>query len=362
MKTFAKRAAALLLAIVLTFSLAGCYSSEMTWAARMGDDELPIGAYIYFLSTAYNEAAGQMDTDTKVLKSQIDGMDAGDWILDRANFYVNQYFWVEQEMDRLGLSLDEADYELALINTDNYWAYFGTLFEQYGIARTSFDVAYSQYNLKYLKIFEAMYGEGGEREIPAEDLMQQYISTYYSYEYFLAPMNTVAEDESVVEFTEEEKAALAEKLEAVKKDIESGKTTVTEAASEYAREQGEESSTYQIGVNTRQMMEQNYLPDTFIETITSMKANDVAVFEAGSYMVLARLLPIEETAESIIEDADSRLTLMIALKTDEFHSHVESCAKEMTGVELNKKAISRYKPSMFKESGEYGLLTPETAE
>ncbi|MBQ3166518.1 MAG: hypothetical protein IJC01_04185, partial [Clostridia bacterium] len=203
------------LAIVLTLSLAGCYSSEMTWAARMGDDELPIGAYIYFLSTAYNEAAGQMDTDTKVLKSQIDGMDAGDWILDRANFYVNQYFWVEQEMDRLGLSLDEADYELALINTDNYWAYFGTLFEQYGIARTSFDVAYSQYNLKYLKIFEAMYGEGGEREIPAEDLMQQYISTYYSYEYFLAPMNTVAEDESVVEFTEEEKAALAEKLEAV---------------------------------------------------------------------------------------------------------------------------------------------------
>ncbi len=65
MKKFAKRAAAFLLAAVLSLSLAGCYNENLTWSARKGDTELPIGAYIYYLSVAYNEAAAQIDTETK---------------------------------------------------------------------------------------------------------------------------------------------------------------------------------------------------------------------------------------------------------------------------------------------------------
>ena len=98
MKNFAKRAAALLLAVVLTFSLAGCYNENMSWAAKCGDDTLPIGSYIYYLSTAYNEAASRIDTETKVLKSELDGKDAETWIRDRAMKYVNQYFFIEQEI------------------------------------------------------------------------------------------------------------------------------------------------------------------------------------------------------------------------------------------------------------------------
>ena len=122
MKTFTKRAAALLLAVILTFSLAGCYSENLTWAAKAGDATLPTGGYIYFLSSAYSEAAATVDSETKVLDSQIEGMDAAEWIEDRAMLYIRQYFWIDQEMERLGLEMTEADYEEASSTTASYWS------------------------------------------------------------------------------------------------------------------------------------------------------------------------------------------------------------------------------------------------
>ena len=161
MKRFAKGAVALLLAIALCFSLAGCYDENLTWAAKKGDTELPVGAYIYYLSVAYNEAAAQIGTDTEVLKGEVEGQPADEWIRERAKAYVTQYFWMNDEMARLGLEMTDADYAQALQNTTSYWTYFGSVFEDYGVAQNSFDIAYSQYNVMYLKVFEALYSEGG---------------------------------------------------------------------------------------------------------------------------------------------------------------------------------------------------------
>ena len=83
MKKFAKRAAAFLLAAVLSLSLAGCYNENLTWSARRGDTELPIGAYIYYLSVAYNEAAAQIDTETRVLEGEVEDTPAAEWTARR---------------------------------------------------------------------------------------------------------------------------------------------------------------------------------------------------------------------------------------------------------------------------------------
>lgn len=72
---------------------------------------------------------------------------------------------MQDEMERLGLTMTDDDYTQAQQTTDSYWSLFGTSLEEFGIAKTSFDIAYSQYNTMYLKVFEALYGEGGEREI-----------------------------------------------------------------------------------------------------------------------------------------------------------------------------------------------------
>ena len=103
----------------------------------------------------------------------------------RADEYVNQYFYIQNEMKRLGLEMTDEDYSTCLQTTESYWNYFGTSFEKFGIAKTSFDIAYSQYNRMYLKVFNALYGEGGENEVPESELRQHIEDDYYDYEYSL---------------------------------------------------------------------------------------------------------------------------------------------------------------------------------
>ncbi len=359
MKKFIKSAAALLLALVLSFSLAGCYDAELTWSAKKNDTELPVGAYIYYLSVAYNEAAAQIDTETEVLKGEIDGTPAATWITDRAKMYVNQYFWMQDELARLGLEMDDADYAQALQTTTNYWSYFGSALEEYGIAKTSFDIAYSQYNVAYLKVFEALYGEGGEREIPEADIRSHYTDNYYSYEYFIAPLTKTDADGNSADMTDEEKEELTERLEKFKADILDGDTTVSDASNTYALEI-EEDASYQSGINDHDGMTSAYLPTVFIETLEGMAENDVEIFEASNYMVLLRRRPIADSVSETLEDEDSRLSLMIEMKNEEFQDYVREAAEAVEGVELNQKAISRYQPSMFTDTTKNGTSsTPE---
>ena len=66
MKRIAKITVALLLAVAMCFSLAGCYDEDLNWSAKYDDTELPAGAYIYYLSIAYNEAASKVSTEDEV--------------------------------------------------------------------------------------------------------------------------------------------------------------------------------------------------------------------------------------------------------------------------------------------------------
>ena len=199
MKRIAKITVALLLAVAMCFSLAGCYDEDLNWSAKYDDTELPAGAYIYYLSIAYNEAASKVSTEDEVLKCEIDGTPAETWIKNRADEYVNQYFYIQNEMKRLGLEMTDEDYSTCLQTTESYWNYFGTSFEKFGIAKTSFDIAYSQYNRMYLKVFNALYGEGGENEVPESELRQHIEDDYYDYEYFSAPLTKTDDDNKSVD-------------------------------------------------------------------------------------------------------------------------------------------------------------------
>lgn len=364
MKKFAKRAAALLLALVLTFSFTGCYSEEKTWAAKLGDTTLPIGGYIYFLSSAYADAAELVDSETKVMKAEIEGQPAKDWILDRAMDYVNRFFWIDSEMARLGLEMTEADYEEAAYLTSAYWSMVDgdKLSSEYGVSRESFDYVYSQYNVKYLRVFEALYGEGGELEVPLSEIEEHYNSTYYNYEYFTVPMAKPDEEGKPVEMTEEEAADLAEELEAVRTDIEKGTTTVEDAAKKYAEMYELENSSYVTEINNAYGMTMTYVPAEFAEKLSEMVTDDVTVFEADQYMVVLKKLPIEGTVEEKLSDRAERIDLLIELKSNEYLELIDAGAAELTGVTMNEKAIKSYQPKMFSEETPYGFKTAEAAE
>ena len=236
----------------------------------------------------------------------------------------------------------------------------GKSLEKFGIAQTSFDIAYSQYNAMYLKVFEAMYGAGGEREIPEADLLAHFTDTYMNYEYFTAPLTKKAEDGTSEDMTDEEKAEVTAALDKLEQQVSDGTLTVEEAAAEYA-ESIDADPNYVQSVNNRDGMASSYLPDAFITSLESMKEGDIQIFEASNYMVFLHRLPIDDAVEEKLGAEDDRLTLMLELKSEEYQDYVrDSAAAGVDGVELNQEAIDHYKPSMFESTTKNG--TSSTAE
>ena len=48
------------------------------------------------------------------MKCEIDGTPAETWIKNRADEYVNPYFYIQNEMKRLGLEMTDEDYSTCL--------------------------------------------------------------------------------------------------------------------------------------------------------------------------------------------------------------------------------------------------------
>ena len=296
MKRIAKITVALLLAVAMCFSLAGCYDEDLNWSAKYDDTELPAGAYIYYLSIAYNEAASKVSTEDEVLKSEIDGTPAETWIKNRADEYVNQYFYIQTEMK---------------------------------------------------------YGEGGENEVPESELRQHIEDDYYDYEYFSAPLTKTDDDNKSVDLTDEEKADLKETLEKYKTKIESGAMTVNDAATDYALKV-QQDSTYQTGIKDENGMQSSYMPDAFISAIKEMNEGDVEVVESTKYMIVLHRLPIKDDEDTLLESSDNRSQLLLELKNTEYADAVSAAAQSFEGVEWNQKVLNRYKPSMFADTKKNG--------
>ena len=205
----------------------------------------------------------------------------------------------------------------------------------------------------YLKVFNALYGEGGENEVPESELRQHIEDDYYDYEYFSAPLTKTDDDNKSVDLTDEEKADLKETLEKYKTKIESGAMTVNDAATDYALKV-QKDSTYQTGIKDENGMQSSYMPDAFISAIKEMNEGDVEVVESTKYMIVLHRLPIKDDEDTLLESSDNRSQLLLELKNTEYADAVSAAAQSFEGVEWNQKVLNRYKPSMFADTKKNG--------
>lgn len=176
-KSKCRKLTALLAAAAMTFSLAGC-GEDTIYIGTSQDEDIPSGLYIYYLMNAYYSAQSYMtETDTDVFAITIEEQNARDWMISTAKNDLMEYFAVEQKFDEYGLELTEDETEAAKINIDSMWEYYGSVYESYGIAESSFLKAYEN-SLKADKLFDVVYGENGEREVPEEDIKSYMTENY----------------------------------------------------------------------------------------------------------------------------------------------------------------------------------------
>lgn len=351
MKSFWKKAAAALLAGALCFNLAGCYDENMTWAAKKGDDTMPIGGYIYYLNNAYSEAVTKVGSDTEVLKGTIDGKDAETWIRDTAMQDLNSYYFIAGKCDELKLEITQEEKEAASSNAEymksllaNYSGDSSPSLDDLGVATESLAKVAYLYNTMYQKVMLAMYSEGGEMEIPEDELKVYFTENYYNFEYFTASLTKSDDNGQSVGMTDDEKSEIKKELEEAVKKINDGKQTVQEAAEAYAEAHlgSAENSTFQAASPTTSVSVSD-----IEDVVKNGEDNSVSLVEGETAYYVVHKLAIADSFESTLESESSKTSLISNMKGDDFADYVEEQAASVEGVELNQAAMDRVKLTKF---------------
>ncbi len=338
-----RKLAALFLAGILALGLSSCDSTDKTWAMKRGDTTIPIGCYIYnFYVTTLNAPYQEgVDSSKSMLEQEIEGKPAETWIRENAVRSTKLMLAVDDMMNELGLSLSEEDQKQIETNTNSGWTQLSSALEKY-VAKSSYQQAYTELNYKYTMVFKALYGEGGEKEVPEGELLQYVKEHYTDYSYIMAPLY----DSSYQTLEDEKKTAVRDLLEDCVKKINDGSMTVEEAAEAYEKEM-ETSDSLTSGVTDLEAQGGNDKLVDALKKIDAGKAYFVDLSEESSCYFLVYKRDINKTAGEYLDNEDNRLSVLSELKGDEFADMMEEKVDTMTGVEINDAALNEYTASMY---------------
>ena len=84
-----KKLSAVTLSLLMVFSISGC--SDLSWAMKTENTTLPIGVYIFYMSSAYSEAYNQVPSDyLDVLDQKINDKEVPEFIKEKAMEYCKK--------------------------------------------------------------------------------------------------------------------------------------------------------------------------------------------------------------------------------------------------------------------------------
>ena len=349
--------------LLLVSALSGCYSEDKAWAARRGDDTAPIGTYIYYLSNAYQEALTLVEDDTKsVFDQEIDGKDGAQWVKDRARESLKLMYYVDQRMEDLGLTLDEDDQSQIESLTGSQWSAYSASFDQYGIAQTSLERAYSQFIVEYQKVFEAVYGPGGEKEVSDDELREYYEGTYVDVDYFTCAYTKYNESGSTDTMTDDEKAEAAKEYQQYVTRIQNGELTMEEAAEEYQAARDEEAAAASSSSSESSSSSSSSSDDS-----NSNLASETVNLESSHYPeeMTAKIKEMDENTVDFVDIPDSNMFVIIQKNPiseacDET-ADMEEGANALDDITFNDSVLDSYDPHMFFSESDLSSASSESS-
>ena len=347
-----KKICAMALSLLMVFSFSGC--SDLSWAMKTQDTTLPIGVYIFYMSSAYSEAYNKVPSDyLDVLDQKVDDKDVPEYIKEKAVDYCKKLIEVEKEFDERGLSLTEEELNRAEEATDAQWKKYGSLYEGFGVSKESFHRASMLYSLKSQKLYIDIYGEDGTKKTTDEDVKNYYLDNYTSYSYVAKPLYKTETAESTDEdseesqpqtrnLTDEEIAQIEEEFNGYVSDIENG-ASINSIDSKYKKK-----NTTDKGINTyEENLEDSRLQDEIKDALKEMPNNSArAIKITGAYYFVYKN-DIANTLDKLSED-DLKSTVRSEMSGKEFDDTLLSNANNLD-IKINQRAIKKYTPEIFRK-------------
>lgn len=342
-----KKVTAAAMALIIMVSAAGC-SGDKSWAAEKDKVKVPVGVYIFYLYTAYNEASSKVtDTAKPVLSQKIENKDAATWIRDTALTSLKSYLAVEAKMKEMNLTLTADEKAAATANTTQYWSSIGTTLQGYGISQSSFDNAYSQYSAKNNKIFLAMYGKNGKSAVSDADLKTYFESNFTDFNYLYASFyKTDATTGSSTALTDAQKTAIKKEFDGYVAQINSKKMTIAQAAAAYKTSSKATSDPLQSATAILDSTNSQF-PADFVTLVKGAEVGTAKVAEvANGYAIVLKNDITKKTATQLSTD-DGRNAVLYPMKNTEFNTLIKTEASKLTGVTYNDAAINDQKVEKF---------------
>lgn len=351
-----RKMTALLLALCVALGAVSCSSADQSWSAEKDGDRLPVGVYVYNLYAAISLAQTQdgVDTSANLLEQEIDGQPAEEWIRNEAMRMTKEIYYLRSELEARGIPLTDDEQTQAESLASSQWGYVPDSVKKY-VSLDSFTIAYGELSVMMRKLFDSMYGEGGEREVSEDELRTQFESTYYDFDYVLGSLQykteaemTGAEGESD-EMTDEEAEERKALFDGYAADINNGAMTMEQAAQLFADLTGSTDTEPSHELVNNDTLESSFPSEvkTALDEMGAGETRSIEVTILSKGVLLMRKNDITADTDEFLADENNREVLLTSLKADEFTGELDAAVDAFEGVTFNDAALSGYHPSEF---------------
>ncbi len=354
-----KNIIALVIVCIMAFSITGCHKKNEI-AVTVNGYEFTSGYYMCALVNAYFEGQSTIydsktnTTDIDYFKEKIDGKKFADWVKDRAIDILEEIGTYKKVCDDKKVKVDDETKANAENNAYYMWSMYGygAYFEPNGV---SFET-YKKFTLDnyYSSLyFEHLYGEKGEKEIPAADVEKKLYDNF-----IIADLIEVTFDQESAEKIAETKT----KFEGYLNDLTSKKKTFEEVyklhnnITEEEEKEEEKTEADEEEVETLKPLDEyaqllgakdsGYDHDYFSD-INKMATNEIKLItkekNTGFILVVKKDIKADPYYRENLD-----MTVRHLLKDTEFEKDMEKLFKEAKA-EINSYAVDRFKVKNIKE-------------
>lgn len=350
---FKNKTAAVVMSAVMLAGLAGC--SDTTWIAKMGDEK-PLSAGVYILNqldsyyeaqAAYDkanppaegEAADEKAKEPDILKEQVEGVTGAQFIQDKAQNLIREHYAVRELAKEKGIELSLEDMDMIRQNNEMIWQYSGAFYEENGVSKDSAEETMKTYFLRN-ELFLKMYGEGGEKEVPAAELEAHYNDTKVRVRYI--PFSLMEEGLPM----SPEKIAEVEKTATAYLDRAKAGESMTVLINEYRKSTAEEGAVVEdLPEGGADSVLDKTAESALARELAEAPLNEVRMFRDGENEIYIGMRVDTMANPADFESAKS--AMLQELKLEEFDAFIAERAKAIEVV-FNNAAIKRYTPSKLK--------------
>lgn len=281
-----------------------------------------------------------------------------DYIIHSAQDSIVRQVAVIRLMDEYGITLSEEDQAeieeyLGSLKTD--------LYLDYGFNNESYGRMYREYNYNEKTLFYTLYGEGGQKEVPAEDIRNYFDENYLSYK--MISYSLV--DSEGNDLSDEEIAAVNEDLERYLQMYVDGSTfdaIIDQKAADDAAASGEDSEETTASTDADNRVDIDATQSGDAELVTALKEMAFGEVKIISYntdsgtatkALVLRLDPEanrgnDEDGNAVDYFAQQHDTILYRLKSEEFDADI-SAKTDALDVEINERAAKKCDPYAFRE-------------